>query len=52
MPRLVVVAGKKVEERDWEAVQRLMGGVMYEPAAAREWDERARKMRVREIVEA
>ena len=44
--------GKEVEEGDWEEVQRLMGGMVCQPAAALEWGERDRKLRVREIVEA
>ena len=46
------MVGKEVGEEDWEAVQRLMGGVMPIPAIARKWGERETKMRVFEVVEA
>ena len=44
--------GHGVEEKDWEAVRQILGGVVRRPEAAKGWGERETRRRVREIASA
>merc|ERR1712153_169107 len=46
------MARDHVEEKDWEAVRQILGGVVRRPEAAKGWGERETRRRVREIASA
>ena len=46
------MARDHVEEKDWEAVRQILGGVVRRPEAAKGWSERETRRRVREIASA